>query len=84
MQDDNIDTKEVIIEYITDAHGNKVKKIKPLFVKSEPNKPMYNIFLVMTNSLLYQRLISHKNKKSPLIPIVSQSLLVMRQVMIEL
>ena len=38
MQDTNIDTKEVIIEYITDAHGNKVKKIKPLFIKSEPNK----------------------------------------------
>ena len=38
MQDANIDTKEVIIEYITDAHGNKVKKIKSLFIKSEPNK----------------------------------------------
>ena len=38
MQDANIDTKEVIIEYITDTHGNKVKKIKPLFIKSEPNK----------------------------------------------
>ena len=38
MQDANIDTKEVIIEYITDAQGNKVKKLKPLFVKSEPNR----------------------------------------------
>ena len=38
MQDANIDTKEVIIEYITDTHGNKLKKIKPLFIKSEPNK----------------------------------------------
>ena len=38
MQDTNIDTKEVIIEYITDTHGNKVKKIKPVFIKSEPNK----------------------------------------------
>ena len=38
MQDTNIDTNEVIIEYITDAHGNKVKKLKPLFIKSEPNK----------------------------------------------
>ena len=35
MQDAN---KEVIIEYITDAHGNKVKKLKPLFIKSEPNR----------------------------------------------
>ena len=38
MQDANIDTNEVIIEYIIDAHGNKVKKLKPLFIKSEPNK----------------------------------------------
>ena len=38
MQDANIDTIEVIIEYITDAHGTKVKKLKPLFIKSEPNK----------------------------------------------
>ena len=38
MQDANIDTNEVIIEYITDAHGNKVKKLKPLFIKSEPKK----------------------------------------------
>ena len=28
MQDANLDNKEVIIEYITDAHGNKVKKAK--------------------------------------------------------
>ena len=38
MQDTNIDTNEVIIVYIRDAHGNKVKKLKPLFIKSEPNK----------------------------------------------
>ena len=38
MQDANIDTNEVIIEYIMDAHGNKVKKLKPLLIKSEPNK----------------------------------------------
>ena len=38
MQDANIDSNEVIVEYITDAKGNKVKKLKPLFIKSEPNK----------------------------------------------
>ena len=38
MQDANIDTNEVIIEYIMDTHGNKVKKLKPLFINSEPNK----------------------------------------------
>ena len=28
----------VIIEYITDAQGNKIKKLKPLLIKSEPDK----------------------------------------------
>ena len=38
MQNASLDTKEVIIEYITDAHGNKVKKLKPLLIKSKPNR----------------------------------------------
>ena len=38
MQDANLDTNEVIIEYITDAQGNKVKKLKPLLIKSEPDR----------------------------------------------
>ena len=38
MQEASLDTKEVIIEYITDAHGNKVKKLKPLLIKAEPNR----------------------------------------------
>ena len=38
MQDVNIDSNEVIVEYITDAKGNRIKKLKPLFIKSEPNK----------------------------------------------
>ena len=37
MQNANLDTNEVIIEYITDAHGNKIKKLKILLIKSEPN-----------------------------------------------
>ena len=36
MQD--AETNEVIVELITDSKGNKVKKFKPLFIKSEPNK----------------------------------------------
>ena len=35
MQSAHLDTTEVIIEYITDAHGNKIKKLKPLLIKSE-------------------------------------------------
>ena len=33
-----LDTNEVIIEYITDAQGNKVKKLKPLLIKTEPER----------------------------------------------
>ena len=32
------ESNEVIVEFITDAKGNKVKRLKPLFIKSEPNK----------------------------------------------
>ena len=38
MQNANLDTNEVVIEYITNAHGNKVKKLKPLLIKSEPDR----------------------------------------------
>ena len=38
MQDVSIDSNEVIVEYIIDAKGNRIKKLKPLFIKSEPNK----------------------------------------------
>ena len=34
MQSAHLDTNEVIIEYITDAHGNRIKKLKPLLIKS--------------------------------------------------
>ena len=36
MQDAKTD--EVIVEFITDSKGNRVKKLKPLFIKTEPNK----------------------------------------------
>ena len=38
MQNANLDTNEVIVVYITDAQGNKVKKLKPLLIKSEPDR----------------------------------------------
>ena len=34
----HLDTNEVIIEYMTNAHGNKIKKLKPLLIKSEPDR----------------------------------------------
>ena len=38
MQNAKVDTNDVIIEYITDAQGNKVKKLKPLLIKMEPDR----------------------------------------------
>ena len=37
MQNATIEN-DVIIEYITDAQGRKVKKLKPLLIKMEPDK----------------------------------------------
>ena len=38
MQSAHLDTNEAIFEYITDAHSNKIKKLKPLLIKSEPDR----------------------------------------------
>ena len=38
MQSAHLDNNEVIIEYMTDAHGNKIKKLKPIFIKLEPDR----------------------------------------------
>ena len=35
MQSTHLDNDEVIIEYMTDAHGNTIKKLKPIFIESE-------------------------------------------------
>ena len=38
MQSTHLDNSEVIIEYMTDAQGNKITKLKPIFIKSEPDR----------------------------------------------
>ena len=38
MQSANVDANEVITEYITDVQGNKIKKLKPLLIKSESDR----------------------------------------------
>ena len=38
MWNAQLDNNEVIIEYITDAQSNKVKKLKPIFISSEPDR----------------------------------------------
>ena len=38
MQSTHLDNNEVTIKYMTNAQGNKIKKLKPIFIKSEPDK----------------------------------------------
>ena len=38
IENAQLDNNEVIIEYITDTQSNKVKKLKPIFIKSEPGR----------------------------------------------
>ena len=38
MQNVTVDTNDVVIEYITDAQGKKIKKLKPLLIKTEPDR----------------------------------------------
>ena len=38
MQSANMDANEVIIEYIMEAQGNRVKRLQPLIIKSEPDR----------------------------------------------
>ena len=38
MQNATVDTNDVIIEYITGAQGRKIKKLKPLLIKTESDR----------------------------------------------
>ena len=38
MQSATVDSNDVIIEYITDAQGRKVKELKPLLITTEPDR----------------------------------------------
>ena len=63
MQNANLDTNEVIIEYITGAHGNKIKKLKPLLIKSEPDREYAQHIHSDMISLLYPKTILHSRGK---------------------
>ena len=80
MQD--AESNEVIIEYITDLKGNKVKKLKSLFIKSEPNKTY--VHHVSSDDELPSMPEENFNQKEKLqlIPIVSLYHQMMKQVMI--
>ena len=38
MQSTHLDSNEVIIEFMTDAQGNKIKKLKPMLITSKLNR----------------------------------------------
>ena len=61
MQD--AETDEVIVEFITDSKGNKVKRLKPLFIKSEPNKFIFSKYPVMMNYPLFQKNNFHQKRE---------------------
>ena len=62
MQSTHLDTNEVIIEYVTNAEGNKIKKLKPMLIKSEPDRE-YAQHVPSDDNPLYLRRISHKRGK---------------------
>ena len=63
MQNANLDTNEVIVEYITDAQGNKVKKLKPLLIKSEPDREYVQHIHSDNNLQLFLRINLYKKGK---------------------
>ena len=63
MQNVNLDIDEDIIEYMTDAHGNKIKKLKPLLINLNQIENISNTYLVMMISLLYLKITLHKREK---------------------
>ena len=81
MQD--AESNEVIVEFITDSKGNRVKRLKPLFIKSEPNKT-YIQHIPSDNELppVPEEKFNQKMKLQ-LIPIVSLYHQMMKQVMTE-
>ena len=80
MQD--AESNEVIIEYITDSKGNKVKNCNPSLSSLNPIRLMFTMYLVMMNYPPCQKRILIKNEKLQLIPIVSLYHRMMKQVTI--
>ena len=53
MQD--AESNEVIVEYITDSKGNKVKRLKPLLLNLNQIRLMFTMYPVMMNYPLSQK-----------------------------
>ena len=84
MQNANLDTNEVIIEYITDAQGNKIKKLKPILIKSESDREYTQNIPSDDNLPAVPEETLFRKEKSQLTPTVRPYPLMMNLVMIEL
>ena len=51
MQSTHLDSNKVIIEYMTDAYGNKIKRLKPMLIKSKPDRK-YTQHILSDDNLL--------------------------------
>ena len=60
MQNATIDDA-VIVEYITDAQGRKVKKLKPLLIKSEPDREYTDMASCLKVMIALYWYIKHNN-----------------------
>ena len=81
MQNAELDENEMIIEFLMDRQGNKIKKLRPIFIKSEPDRehtlhmdskkisdvPEENLFMVREET------ISSDEKPSNLVTILTDS-----------
>ena len=77
MQNATVDTNDVIIEYITDAQGRKIKKLKPLLIKMEPDREYIqhvhsddNLPDVPENNFIRKREVTINSYRNLLIPLV--------------
>ena len=62
MQNATVDTNDVIIEYITDAQGRKIKKLKPLLIKRNQIENIFNMYTVTITFLIFLKTISQKRE----------------------
>ena len=73
MQSAHLDINEVIIEYMTNAHGNKIKILKPILIKSEPDRE-YTCHVVSDDDLPAVPEENFKQKREVMIDSYSESI----------
>ena len=63
MQSDTVDTHDIIIEYITDAQGRKIKKLKPLLIKWNQRENIFNMYTVTITFLMFPKITSYRRER---------------------